>query len=196
MSIAHSKLISKSYDSVLSLAEAKDQLRLLESETDQDSLITACMVAAIATAESHTEHIYSDTIYQFRIEPSDITLELPYPDFVEITKVEAVIPDSSNQVLYNKTGPVGTLSDYIVVDDWVNPAELTISTDNVPETATYLILTCAFGGQTPKDVLNGIKMMLAHYFDNPRAVVTGTIAIEVPQGPATIFHINRFYRFG
>lgn len=199
MQTAHTKLISRSYTGILTLDDAKDHLRLPVSLTDQDTLIESCIMAAVATAEARTEHIYGQTIYQIRVASEAADLVMPYPDFVQVNKVESIDTAGAVTTLFQKnTSPtpnVGTLSDFVTVDAWVEPAELSILEDNLPESSQYLVLTLQFGGgQIPFHVMQGIKMMLSHFYDNPREVEVGRTANQVPMGAETFFAMERFYR--
>jgi hypothetical protein len=197
MSTAHLKLISKDLTNIISLSDAKAHLRIPAGLTDQDALITSCTNAAIRFGETRTDRVIAPTVYQIRIEAKAATIVLPIPDFIQVTRVEAVIPGQANQVLYNMTGPVGTLADYVEVDSWLNPAELTVIEDDIPEGATYLILTASFGmgSSIPQDLTNAMKMMLSHFFDNPREVEIGRIATQVPMGADTIFGFYTYKAF-
>ena len=197
MSTAHLKLISKDLTNIISLSDAKAHLRIPAGLTDQDALITSCTNAAIRFGETRTDRVIAPTVYQIRIEAKAATIVLPIPDFIQVTRVEAVIPGQANQVLYNMTGPVGTLADYVEVDSWLNPAELTVIEDDIPEGATYLILTASFGmgSSIPQDLTNAMKMMLSHFFDNPAEVVLGRIATKMPMGADTIFGFYTYKAF-
>lgn len=199
MQTAHLKLISRSYTDILTLANAKDHLRIPEGLTDQDGLIQSCIVAAIATAEARTEHIYGLATYQIRVAAQAADLVMPFPDFVRVSKVEAMDDTGALTTLFQKgTGQdpdTGTLSDYLTVDSWLEPAEISITGDNIPEDAEHLVFTIQFGGGTiPEHVRQGIKMMLSHFYDNPREVEVGRTANQVPMGAETLFAMERFYR--
>lgn len=195
MSTAFTKLISKSFEEALPLSEAKSHLRFLPGDTSQDALVTAYLNAAIQWAETRTERNIAASVYQIRIEPMDGVLVLPLPDFVEITKLET-ITDGVKTVVYNKVGPVGTLSDYMEVDDFPNPAELTLTTDNLEDTVDYLLITASFGmDMVPEDIKSAIKLLLGHLYRNESEVITGTITSQMPQGAETILSLNTFKRY-
>lgn len=188
------KLISKSFTGLIDLDEAKEHLRILG--TDQDSLVTDYLHSAIQWAETRTERNFASSVYQLRLVPQDVTLELPIPDFKEITKIE-IKTGSTLTTIYQKDPLVGTLSDYVEVDDFPNPAELTISTDNISSDVDYLIITASFGVTSlPDDIKSAIKLLLGHLYRNESEVVTGTIASQMPQGAETILSLNTFKRYG
>jgi len=197
MSTAHLKLVTKDLTNIISLADAKAHLRIPAGLTDQDSLVTACTNAAIRFGETRTDRVIAPSVYQIRIPAKSGTIVLPIPDFVEVTKVEAVIPGQANQVLFDKSEEVGVLADYMEVDSWVNPAEITVTVDLLPANSEYLIITASFGmgSPIPQDLTNAMKMMLSHFFDNPREVEVGRIASQVPMGADTIFGFYTFKMF-
>lgn len=187
------KLISKSFTGLIDLDEAKEHLRILG--TDQDSLVTDYLHSAIQWAETRTERNFASSVYQLRLVPQDVTLELPIPDFKEITKIETKT-GSTVATIFEKDAS-GNLSDYVEVDDFPNPAELTISTDNISSDVDYLIITASFGVTSlPDDIKSAIKLLLGHLYRNESEVVTGTIASQMPQGAETILSLNTFKRYG
>ena len=58
--------------------------------------------------------------------------------------------------------------------------------------AIVISLTAGFAGVSviPKSIIAGIKLMLGHLYENRQAVVTGTIATELPLGVKNLFDIN------
>jgi uncharacterized phiE125 gp8 family phage protein len=192
METAQFKLISRNAANVLTLDEAKDTLRINRDDEDQDDVITACLHAAISTAEDHTERKIFDSVYDLRIVPSLMTFSLPYPNFKGVTSITAIKNDGSEEVLSES----GTIKDYLTVDDYPELASLTIL--QFPEDTKFLIIRLTFGyatGLLPGSLLQGIKMMLSHFYDNRHAVEVGRIATQVPMGAATMFHMNRYQRF-
>lgn len=197
MSTAHLKLISKNLTGIISLSEAKAHLRIPAALTDQDALITACTNAAIRFGETRTDRVIASTVYQIRIPAEAATVVLPIPDFKEVTKVEPMTGNTIGAVLYDQSEETGDLTDYLQIDSWVNPAEITVITDNLPAGTEYLIITASFGmtAPFPDDLINAMKMMLTHFYDNPREVEVGRIASQVPMGAETIFGFYTFKAF-
>lgn len=197
MSTAHLKLISKTLTGIISLSDAKAHLRIPSGLTDQDSLVTACTNAAIRFAETRTDRVIAATVYQIRIPAEEATVVLPIPDFVEVSKIEPMTSGTVGTKLYDKSDNTGTLTDYLQIDSWVNPAEITVITDDLPADTEYLIITASFGMTSPypEDLINAMKMMLTHFYDNPREVEVGRIASQVPMGAETIFGFYTFKAF-
>lgn len=195
MQTAVTKLISKSPNNVMELSDAKDHLRILPGDTDQDTLVRACMNSAIQWAETRTERIFSDSVYQLRIVPEDMVLVLPITDFKEITKIETKAGSTLTTVF--EKDQTGTLSNYVEVDDFLNPAELTISTANISSDVDYLIITASFGMTLiPDDISAAIKLLLTHFYENTNEVSVGRTANQIPMGAETILAMNTFKRFG
>lgn len=195
MSIAF-KLLSFSTSGILSLDDAKDHLRIPRADTDQDTLISALVDAAIQSAEDWTERKIGLSKYQFRIPAKVMEMSLPYAEFIEITKLSSITEAGSVTVLYEKgVNPEGDLTTYISSDSYVIPSVLKVL-DAIPTDVEYYLIEATFGMDLISDsLLQGIKMTLAHYYDNASAVEVGRTANEVPLGAKAIFHINRFMRF-
>ena len=201
MSTANLKLISKTLTSIISLAEAKAQLRIPADLTDQDTLVTSCINAAIRFAETRTDRVIAPSVYQIRIPATESTIILPIPDFIEVTKIEPMTDGVVGTKLYDKSDETGTLTDYLQIDSWVNPAEITVIEDDLPADTEYLIITASFGinvnglSAYPEDLKIAMQMMLTHFFNNPSEVEVGRIASQVPMGADTIFGFYTFKYF-
>lgn len=185
METAQFKLISQEYSNILSLSAAKAHLRLDPEDDTEDESISAYLHAAINTAENLTERILALTVYELRIKPSHLKMTLPYPGFVSVTSVRAVGPTPQE---------LTPIEDYIKTDDWMDPA--TVEVLDYPADAEYLILRMTFAtSPMPANILQGIKMVLGHYYDNRNEVEIGRIATQIPMGAKAIFHMNRYQRF-
>jgi hypothetical protein len=193
MSIAF-KLLSKSTTGILSLDDAKDHLRIPLADTSQDGLIDAYILAAIQTAEDSTERKIGLSKYQFRIPAKAMSMDLPYQEFIEITKLSSLDEAGLETLLFEKE-VTGTLSTYIQPDPYTVPPMLILK-EVIPVGAEYYLIEATFGMDLiPASIIQGIKMVLYHYYDNNSAVEVGRTANEVPLGAKSLFHVNRFMRF-
>lgn len=195
MSIAF-KLLSRSITGVLSLADAKAHLRIPLADTSQDDLINAYISAAIQTAEDETERKIGLSKYQFRIPARVMTMDLPYQEFKDITKLTQISEDGAETVLYDVDAvPVGDFLTYIKPDPYTVPPQL-IVLDAIPDDVEYYLIEATFQMDLISDsIIQGVKMVLYHYYDNNTAVEVGRTANEVPMGAKMLFHNNRFMRF-
>jgi hypothetical protein len=193
MSIAF-KLLSKSTTGILSLDDAKDHLRIPLSDNSQDGLIDAYISAAIQTAEDDTERKIGLSKYQFRIPAKVMEMDLPYQEFIEITKLSSLDEAGVATLLFEKDGS-GDLATYIQPDPYTVPPMLILK-EVIPVGAEYYLIEATFGMDLiPASIIQGIKMVLYHYYDNNSAVEVGRTANEVPLGAKSLFHVNRFMRF-
>jgi hypothetical protein len=195
MSIAF-KLLSKSTTGILSLDDAKDHLRIPLADTSQDGLIDAYISAAIQTAEDDTERKIGLSKYQFRIPAKAMSMDLPYQEFIEITKLSSLDEAGVATLLFEKD-VTGDLSTYIQPDPYTVPPKLILK-EVIPVGAEYYLIEATFGmdiSLIPPSIIQGIKMVLYHYYDNGSAVEVGRTANEVPLGAKSLFHVNRFMRF-
>jgi hypothetical protein len=193
MSIAF-KLLSKSTTGILSLDDAKDHLRIPLADTSQDGLIDAYILAAIQTAEDSTERKIGLSKYQFRIPAKAMSMDLPYQEFIEITKLSSLDEAGVATLLFEKDGS-GDLATYIQPDPYTVPPMLILK-EVIPVGAEYYLIEATFGMDLiPASIIQGIKMVLYHYYDNNSAVEVGRTANEVPLGAKSLFHVNRFMRF-
>jgi hypothetical protein len=195
MSIAF-KPLSKSTTGILSLDDAKDHLKIPLADTSQDGLIDSYISAAIQTAEDSTERKIGLSKYQFRIPAKVMEMDLPYQEFIEITKLSSLDKDLVPTLLFEKD-VTGDLSTYIQPDPYTVPPMLILK-EVIPVGAEYYLIEATFGmdiSLIPFSIIQGIKMVLYHYYDNGSAVEVGRTANEVPLGAKSLFHVNRFMRF-
>lgn len=189
MSTAYTKLISRTATNLISLSDAKGHLRILDNA--QDAMVQTVLNAAIRYAETRTERLFATTVYEIRIPAEAGTIVLPYPDFKSVDEVKTQVIGADPVLVYNDQ--TGTLSDFITVDDWLNPAEITVK-DNA---ADFYIIKVTFGvDEIAEDLEQAIKMMMTHFYDNPREVEVGRTANKVPMGADMILGMYEFKRYG
>lgn len=182
---AHLKLISFSSESILSVQDAKDHLRIVREDDSENDQILGYINAAISTAEDFTERKIFDSVYDLRIPAQLNTFSLPYPGFKRLVSVKSLDENNQETELNN---------DAISVDDWADPAVITVN--EYPIGSVYLVIRMEMGlNIMPPSLLQGIKMVLAHYYDNRHEVEVGRTANQVPMGAKSLFHMNRFQRF-
>ncbi|AWW32170.1 hypothetical protein DN752_19615 [Echinicola strongylocentroti] len=192
MEIVGFKLKSKDFTGILTRDEAKEHLRIPAPDTSQDDQVDLYMSAAIAHAESEMERKLSLTTYEFKIKPERISFALPYPDFKSISKMVSVSGGTSTTLF--EEGQPGDLSDFMEVDDFRELAQLTIL--DYPEDSDYLVITVSFQmDPLPLNVLQAIKMIIYHWYDNRSEVEVGRTANQVPMAAKRVFELERFYRF-
>jgi uncharacterized phiE125 gp8 family phage protein len=166
---------------ILPLSTAKEFLRV--DHSDEDTTITALINAAVQHCQDYTNRHFVS---------SNFTLSLD--DF------------------YNcefSTGPINTITGVTYKD--VGNATQTLATskywydtkrepgrihfENAPDTYdddfNVVTISGTLGAAPATPVVHAIKMLVAHYYENRRAVITGTITAEIPLGVAALLNPYR-----
>ncbi len=166
---------------ILPLSTAKEFLRV--DHSDEDTTITALINAAVQHCQDYTNRHFVD---------SNFTLSLD--DF------------------YNcefSTGPINTITGVTYKD--VGNATQTLATskywydtkrepgrihfENAPDTYdddfNVVTISGTLGAAPAPPVVHAIKMLVAHYYENRRAVITATTATEMPLGVAALLNPYR-----
>lgn len=166
---------------LLPLSTAKEFLRV--DHSDEDTTITALINAAVQHCQDYTNRHFVS---------SNFTLSLD--DF------------------YNcefSTGPINTITG-VTYKDAANATQ-TLATskywydtkrepgrihfDSPPDTYdddfNVVTISGTIGATPAEPILHAVKMLVAHYYENRRAVITGTHTIELPLGVAALLNPYR-----
>lgn len=165
--------------------QAKEQLRL------SNSLEDATLARLITASRTHTEkkigRFIGEHTMQWKLPcfPSGSVIYLPYPPLTELVSITYVDADGATQTFYDPAaspavdpGTFGIETDTEPGFLWLNPGE-TWPTDalftGLPVTITF---KCGLDLTDPEqdDLVQGMMMLLSHWFEHREAVVIGSIA--------------------
>ncbi len=175
-------LVTKPATEPVSLTEAKAHIR--EDSTDSDAYISLLITAAREWGESFTRRAFIDQTWDLfldRFPFNNQCIEIPLGTLKSVTTVQ--YNQSSDGVL--TTMPA---SDYIV-DPNRPKGRIALAFDSIwPDTrhqinAVVIRFVAGFGGSVddvPGEIKHGIKLMVAHFFENREQTVTGTIVTPIP----------------
>jgi uncharacterized phiE125 gp8 family phage protein len=168
---------------VVSLADMKLFLRV--DGSDEDTTITALLDAAVTHISDYTNrHFTGDSDAKFYLEKwRSASLA-----FGPVTRINAV-------KYYDRSGTLQTLPPA----NWYNEAH----TDNTvrvyfhdtPDLEEYnaspVYLECKVGGAESASIQVATKLLVAHWFENRRAVVTGASVNTVPLSVHSLLNSER-----
>lgn len=193
------KQISTPANPALTLAEAKRQLRIETSETAFDADIEALVKAATEWVFSTCHLTLITTGYEitFPSFPNEKQFKIPAYPISEIITLEYRDKDGTTQEL------TGYQSDFVQVPSSIYPAV----GQEWPETqeeridAVVITLNVGYGGSSanvPEMVKHLIKLLVAHWFKNREAVLTGATSKEVELAADNLMkqiRVNEFESF-
>lgn len=175
-------------DNVVTVAELKTYLRV--DNTVEDSLITALRASAVQYVEEYCNS-------RIGVTAALGALDAFYNSFFPVGPVVAI-----NSVTYVQTGgTTQTLSaNSYYYDAASEPAR--IAFHDVPDLETYALSRVTIGftvgfsiDGVPEPIVTAIKMLVAHYYENRRAVTSGSaIPRTVPLGVESLLSPYRVIR--
>lgn len=168
---------------VVSLADMKEFLRV--DHSDEDTTITSLLDAASAHISDYcNRHFTASSTAVFYLERWR-TASLAFGPVTGVTNVK-----------YNDTsGSEETLSDTKYYFETLTDNTTRISFHDTPDLEDYnaspVKITCAAGKVASASVEVAMKLLVTHWYENRRAVVTGTIATEMPMSVRSLLSSER-----
>ena len=164
----------------LSLADVRRHCSLLPDEQDWDELLLDLLKAAVDSVQRHCGVQLMQATYRLAIDDfpsSGRPLNLPMPPLVSVSSFTV---DGVAYTAYS-------------ADAYSTPGRLIQTDDSWPGvTATHngVVITYVAGyssaAAVPDVYKHAIRLFVAHWFANREAVVTGTIATELPLAAARL----------
>ena len=166
---------------ILPLSTAKEFLRV--DHSDEDTTITALINAAVQHCQDYTNRHFVasnftlslDAFYncEFSTSPINTITGVTYKDVANATQTL-----STSKYWYDTKREPGR-----------------INFDSPPDTYeddfNTVTISGTLGAAPAQPVVHAIKMLVAHYYENRRAVITGTTTVEIPLGVAALLNPYR-----
>ena len=166
------KLITPPLEEPITLAEAKEHLRVLS--LDEDALIGSLITAARQWCEGFQNTIYLTQTWLLTFDEwPTFPIELSKSPLQSVTKIE-YIDENSNATIWDQ-------SNYII-DNIASPGRVALKSNyNIPSITLQEIngvqITFVAGHTTSDDVSGKVKaamkLLISHWYENREAVVVG-----------------------
>jgi uncharacterized phiE125 gp8 family phage protein len=168
---------------VVSLANMKEFLRV--DHSDEDTTITALLDAAVAHVSDYTNRylgsLASAVFYLERWRPA----ALAYGPVSRITRVQYNDTSGTLQTLDTSKYYIQTHTDDTCL----------IFFHDTPDLQEYnampISITAEVTGQPSNSIKHAVRMLVAHWYENRRGVVTGTTATTIPLGVHSLLNPER-----
>lgn len=166
---------------LISLADIKEFLRV--DHSDEDTTITAIIDAAAQSIQNYTGRHFKTTTFVFNLDSFHF-IEFPY----QVTSVTSV-------TYLDRAGDSQTLATTkYFTDTGRQPGRINFK--NTPDLVEDKFNRVTINGTVTNDInsplTHAIKMLCAHFYENRRAVVVGTLsAVEIPLGVKAIINPYR-----
>nr|WP_300312759.1 head-tail connector protein [Halomonas sp.] len=172
---------------MITLADAKLHLRLIADlaavgdDTSEDSLLEALIEAAYHHAEARTCMALrqrSETLVLDEFPAGDSPIQLPWTPVTGVDAVDFIDLAGIGQSLEASALRLDSRPIYpTLAPSWGSQWPATIAE---PESVT---ITATVGpSTTPPDVRAALLLLIGHFYEHREAVVTGTIATDLPLG--------------
>jgi uncharacterized phiE125 gp8 family phage protein len=185
----------------LTLAEAKEHVRLDTLDgADLDAQVADLLADARSRIEGYTERALLEQTWEARLDDfwGAADLLLPRPNLLTVTEIAylataAADPDDEDD--WTVVSPTVYEVDVVSVPGRVRlrPAQ-SWPTAYARAGAVRVTWTAGYGDEeqdVPGDVRRACRLLLGHYDRNREAVITGTIATELPEGVKALLDLER-----
>lgn len=196
MTLSVLKLITPPALEPLTLVQGRKHLRLTASGSPlahpEDDLVSAAIAAARRRVENHTHRALVTQAWMLELDrwPDNGHIVLPKPPLMSVESIQYVDLAGDAQTLdpdlYQVLRPTGPAADR----GEVIPAYQAVLPSMRCYPGSLLIsFTAGYGSggspddsvaNIPEDIKSAMKLLLGHYYENRQAVITGTIATELP----------------
>ena len=168
---------------LVSLSDMKEFLRV--DSTDEDTTITALLDTAAAWIEDYTNRLLhpngTATFYLERWRSASLA-------YGPVTAIGSVKYDDT-------AGVEQTLDASKYYSEITHDGSIMIYFHDTPDLETYnahpIKIKCTFGTAPQQNVKHAVRMLVAHWYENRRAVVTGTTPVQVPMAVESLLNVER-----
>lgn len=171
----------------VSLAEAKAQCRVLHD--DEDDLITDLIAAAVSMVEDYCGRSLMQQTWRLTLDKFSDTILLPRGPVASLTSFQ----------YYDTAGNLQTVpADTYTLDTESDPSWIVRNSDAswpvVQDGVNSVRVTYVTGYSTvPAAIKQAILMLVASWFRNREALLTGTIVAEMPLGTMALLQNHRAF---
>jgi uncharacterized phiE125 gp8 family phage protein len=156
---------------IISLADMKEWLRV--DHSDEDTTITAIIDSAVQSIQNYTGRHFKTTTFIATLD-SFHSATFPY----EVSAITAIS-------YIDRAGSVQTLiSTKYFLDLYTQPARIKFKNtpDVIEDEFNAITISGTITNSIKPPLVHAIKMLSAHFYENRRAVIVGTISSEIPLG--------------
>lgn len=173
---------------VLSLADAKKFLRIDHATSDEDTVITAYINAAVQYCENYCSKLFVNRQVFYSLKNYDdfyfdLNYVIPIADGVKFRATNGA----------NHTIVMTTNDDFVV--DFQTGMIRFINPPTIGENDLNPVQVVATAGMPPTDnVKQAVRMLVGHYYEQRNAVVVGSVVSTVPMGVDALLNTDRNIR--
>ncbi len=177
----------------VALAEAKLHLKI-DSDTTDDNLITALIVAAREQAEKYTGRALVEQVWEYYIDEfEDDEIELLHPPLMSITSITYIDPDNVTQTLSTSIYDADLHSEpgqiYLKYGkSWPSVLDIENSIK-----ITYKAGYGATAASVPASIKAAILLLIGDLYENRQETIVGASVAKLPNGIQYLLDPYRVY---
>lgn len=172
---------------MITLAEARKQVRLEVDQTEEDDLLQALINTTILTTEHRTRRSLRDREETLLLDSWEGSIQLPWWPVQAVNQITYTAPDGTDQALPGHSLDIRQI-----------PAKVTPYPSNTwPEVKNKpmaITVKAQVGyAEIPADLKSAALLLIGHLYENREAVVVGATTSEVPQAYDSLIQPYRIY---
>jgi len=164
-------------DPVITSSEAMDHARV-DEEIERPKL-AGLVETATKSAEVFTERRFVEQTWRLKRDCFQEVIELPFPPLISVESIKYIDTNGTEQTLDPSVYTVDTDSE---------PGRVFLAYDQSwpsirsERQAVRVEFKCGYGAaaDVPPTIKHAIKLLVAHWLENPEAVVVGSIVADLP----------------
>lgn len=182
------KVVIQPSAAVVSLQECKADLRV--DSTAEDELIQSYLDAAVRMAGEITGRTLAPTGFALSVAGvyAGGCLRVPFTPVTALTAVKYFDLDGIEQTQPVEDFRLYSYDDHAIVEPV--PGKTWPTTESRRDALT-VEFTAGYADAPPASITKAIRMLVAHWYENRTAVVTGTIATPLPMAVETLLGLER-----
>lgn len=181
------KLVTPAATLPVSLARAKAFCRV--EGTEEDTLIEDLIGAAVDHLEQITGRRFATETWDLVLDGFSDTIDLPLSPVQSVVSIKYLDANGNEQ----DAGQQYWTADLVSEPGWiVRRAEATWPTVMATPNAVTIRLQAGYD-TLPRSLQQAVLLLVGHWYTNREAVVTGTIATEIPLGVGQLIHNYRVW---
>jgi uncharacterized phiE125 gp8 family phage protein len=177
----------------VTLAEAKLHLKL-DSDTTDDTLVTALIQAAREQAEKYTGRAFIEQVWEYMMDEfGEEEIELPNPPLISVSTITYTDGNNVTQTLSTSVYGVNTYDE---------PGEVYLKFNQIwpivldVENSICITYKAGYGTaatSVPASIRAAILLIIGHLYANRENVVVGRTPAELPQGAQSLLDPFKVY---
>lgn len=175
---------------MITLAEAKAQVRLEADHTEEDALLQTLIDTAILNTEHRTRRALRSREETLVLDEWAAPIQLPWWPVQAVTEITYTKPDDTEEAL------AGHSLDLRQIPARITPYPNPRWPEAKDKPMAIKVKAQVGYAELPADLKSAALLLVGHFYENREAVVIGTITSQVPMAYEALIQPYRIMRIG